>query len=163
MGWRLGNNSNTILGEIYEKRGECLDKWAKYEQRPYLRGKMVDFLGRDFPLGSKSQNSGQTKHRLFTKCSDHSARRAWLAPPWDWRRGLFSGTSHTYPHLDEVHDLHVYVSASFNFVINTKTHTHNTHNTHKHTHTHTFTRDTVTFGICPKEDRFEANYRCVKY
>ncbi len=34
---------------------------------------MVDFfkLRRDFPFGSKSQTSGQAKHRLCTKCSDH--------------------------------------------------------------------------------------------
>ncbi len=46
--WRLGNDSNTILGEMYEKQGEFLDEWAKHERLPYLRGKVVDFLGRDF-------------------------------------------------------------------------------------------------------------------
>jgi hypothetical protein len=40
--------SNNILGEMYEKQGEFLDEWAKHEQRPYLRGKVVDFLGQDF-------------------------------------------------------------------------------------------------------------------
>ncbi len=38
-GWRLGNDSNTVLGEIYEKQGEFFAEWAKHERRPHLRGK----------------------------------------------------------------------------------------------------------------------------
>ncbi len=100
-GWRLGNNSNTILGEVYEKQGEVLDEWTKHERRPYLRGKVVDFLGRDFRFWGKSQLSGQTKHRLCTKCSDHVARRAGPAQPET--EDFFSGTGHTYPHMNEIH------------------------------------------------------------
>ncbi len=40
-GWRLGNDSNTILDEIYEKQGEFSDEWAKHEQRPHLCGKWL--------------------------------------------------------------------------------------------------------------------------
>ncbi len=44
---------HTILDEIYEKQREFLDEWAKHERHPYLRGKMVEFLGLDFPFESK--------------------------------------------------------------------------------------------------------------
>jgi hypothetical protein len=55
------------------KNGSC------HERCPYLHGKMVDFLGRDSRFESTSQNSGVTKHRLCTKCSDHLP---------SWRGGL---------------------------------------------------------------------------
>jgi hypothetical protein len=84
-----------------------LDEWAKHKRRPHLHGKVVDFLGQYFLFWSKSQLSGQTKHKLCTKCSGHWVLRAGPGPPWDWRRGFFfSGACHTYPHLDEIHVLH---------------------------------------------------------
>jgi hypothetical protein len=106
----LQNDSNTILFKIYEKI-------QRNEENFWLNGrntsnvhtcvaKMVNFWGWDFPFGGKSQNSGQAKYRLGTKCSDRLARRAGPAGPalGLTQRIFFSGTSHTYPLLDEVHD-----------------------------------------------------------
>jgi hypothetical protein len=85
---------------MYEKQGELLDEWAKHERRPYLRGKVVDFL----VSVVKSQLSGQTKHRLCTKCSDHYIGGLGRPRLWtDAEDSFFPGTGHTYPHLDEIH------------------------------------------------------------
>jgi hypothetical protein len=66
---------------------------------------MVDFLGRDFPFGSKSQLSGQ----LNTSCVKNvvTTERGGLGrarPGTDAEDCFFPGTGHTYPHLDEIHD-----------------------------------------------------------
>jgi hypothetical protein len=92
FGWNVWE-TRRIFGWMGETRATSTPAWQ-----------MVDFLGWDFVFWSKSQLSGQTKHKLWTKCSGHWARRAGPGPPWDWRRGFFFlGAGHTYPHLDEIH------------------------------------------------------------
>ncbi len=91
---------------MYEKRGEFLDEWAKHERRPYLRGKVVDFLGRTF--------CSEVNHKIVVKLNTGCVQNVVTT----WRVGLgrprlgtdaedsfFPGTGDTYPHLDEIHAL----------------------------------------------------------
>ncbi len=86
-----------------------MDEWVNHEQRPYLLGKMVDFLGLDFPF--------EANHKIVLKLNTGCVQNVVTT----WRCGLglphlgtdaedsfFLGTGDTYPgypHLDEIHGI----------------------------------------------------------
>ncbi len=92
------------------------------ETRPYLRGKMVDFLGRDFPF--------EVNHKIVVKLNTGCVQNVVTT----WRDGLgrprlgtdaedfFPGTGHrdTYPHLDEVHVMNFPIFNVVLFLMNIK-------------------------------------------
>ncbi len=104
--WRLGNNSNAILGKIYEKQDEVLDEWAKHERRPHLRGNWSiswdgTFLSEENHNLVVKLNTGCVQNVMTTKrCG---LGRAHLGN--DSEDFFFLEPGDTYPHLDEVHAL----------------------------------------------------------
>ncbi len=103
---------NTILDELYENQGEFSDEWAKMETvTSYVHTCVakwsISWEGTFLSFLSKVNHKIVAK--LNTDCVQNVVTTwyCWLGRP---RLGtdsedFFPGTGHTYPHLDEVHDL----------------------------------------------------------
>ncbi len=102
----MGTTPTPFLGEMYEKQGEFLDEWAKHERRPHLRGKWSIFWYGTF----LSEVNHNLVVKLYTSCVQNvvTTERGGLGrarPGTDAEDSFFPGTGHTYPHLDEIHDV----------------------------------------------------------
>ncbi len=95
---------------MYEKQGEFLEEWAKHERRPHMRGKWS--ISWDGTFLSEVNHNIVVK--LNTSCVQNvvTTERGGLGrahPGTDAEDSFFPGTGHTHPHLDEIHDIYIYI------------------------------------------------------